>query len=297
MNTPSLKCPAIYPIRPLDTEHFHENVLVFDTETTGLLKFVKKNGFDELVLPLDEHQPHLTQLSYMVYNIHQEKVVYIGNSYCKLPDGVKISPEAAQITGITETVLQEKGNNLVDVLIEFMYVYLNCDVVVAHNWNFDKTVIEIELKRNERVLKERCGEACYQTLSKVFHPDYLCENNVYNYCTMLESVHLCDIRKKLNNGNLSKNAKYPKLIELYTHLFDDLPDGQLHNSLYDVCACLRCFLKMRLGKEIPRNRYYHLLRDCDKVNNGVSYEHVNKKSKRWDDYDMSTTTKKRKVCA
>jgi DNA polymerase III epsilon subunit-like protein len=277
MNTPSLTCPAIYPIRPLnDEKHEYKNILVFDTETTGLLKFNKVNGFEELVLPLDKNQPYLTQISYMVYNIEQEKVVYIGNDYCQLPDGVEISTEASQITGITKDILAEKGRNVVDVLMEFMYIYLNCDVVVAHNWNFDKTVIEIEIKRNERAIKERCGDKSHSFMEKIFHPDYLCLNNVYSFCTMLESTHLCDIRKKLKNGQLSKNPKYPKLAELYEHLFGETPDGQLHNSLYDVCACLRCFIKLRLGKEMPRNRYYHLLRDCDTVNNGTPYEKIKK---------------------
>jgi hypothetical protein len=40
--------------------------------------------------------------------------------------------------------------------------------------------------------------------------------------------------------------KWPKLSELHKKLFDEVPDG-LHNSMVDVNACLKCYLKMRHG--------------------------------------------------
>lgn len=261
MNRPSLNCPAIYPIKPLENSiRPYRRILVFDTETTGLLKYVKTGGCEELDQPLSK-QPHLTQLSYMVYDIKDSRVSHIGNRYCVLPEGVEISKEAKEITGITEDILREKGISVSDVLAEFAICWFDCHVLVAHNWNFDKTLLEIEFKRNMSEVVKKTGLS-EKLLEKMFHPDYFCKNEVYSYCTMLESVLLCDIRKTNKNGELSKRAKYPKLVELYQILFDDLPDGQMHNSLYDVCACLRCFLKIRLGIEMPRNRYYHLLRDC-----------------------------------
>jgi len=42
------------------------------------------------------------------------------------------------------------------------------------------------------------------------------------------------------------NYKWPKLTELHEKLFGQLP-AVSHNSLADVHACLRCYLKMRHG--------------------------------------------------
>ena len=262
MNSASLSCPALYPIRPLDSNH--KRVIVFDTETTGLLKYEKVNKHQQLAdVSL---QPYLTQLSYMIYSIEEERVVEIENDYCLLPNGISISPEASQVTGITDEKLRERGCEIVYVLNKFIYNYLSCDMAVAHNWDFDKNLLEIEIKRNWNAIEQTCG-LHMSVVEKMFHPDYLCLHGVNSYCTMLESVHICDIKKVDKNGIPQKNAKWPRLEELYVCLFDDKPSGQLHNSLFDVAACLRCFIKLRLGKEMPRNRYYHLLHQCEDIEN------------------------------
>ena len=41
------------------------------------------------------------------------------------------------------------------------------------------------------------------------------------------------------------SKKWPKLCELYGKLFDGATVDGLHNSMIDVLACLRCYLKMR----------------------------------------------------
>ena len=45
------------------------------------------------------------------------------------------------------------------------------------------------------------------------------------------------------NGKPRK--KWPKLNELYQHLFPDQKVDGFHNSMIDVLACLRCFVKMK----------------------------------------------------
>ena len=45
------------------------------------------------------------------------------------------------------------------------------------------------------------------------------------------------------NGKPRK--KWPKLNELYEHLFPGQKVDGFHNSMIDVLACLRCFVKMK----------------------------------------------------
>ena len=44
-------------------------------------------------------------------------------------------------------------------------------------------------------------------------------------------------------------SKFPKLIELYKKLFNEVPNN-LHNSLNDVLVCFRCYFKMRYNLDI-----------------------------------------------
>ena len=65
---------------------------------------------------------------------------------------------------------------------------------------------------------------------------------------MKESTTFCCI--PLKNSNSYNRLKQPKLIELYQKLFNgEIPEG-LHNSMNDVSATLRCFMKLRYDLDI-----------------------------------------------
>jgi hypothetical protein len=63
---------------------------------------------------------------------------------------------------------------------------------------------------------------------------------------MRNGTELCNILipSKREGGNPTR--KWPRLNELHQKLFDEVPIG-LHNSMVDVEACLKCYLKMRHG--------------------------------------------------
>ena len=52
-----------------------------------------------------------------------------------------------------------------------------------------------------------------------------------------------------------KYIKYPKLIELHKHYFNEEVNG-LHNALTDVLVCFRCYYKMEHDIDI-----FNLLKD------------------------------------
>ena len=70
-------------------------------------------------------------------------------------------------------------------------------------------------------------------------------NKCKKYCTMQESVDLCNI-VAVSSRDGKEFVKFPSLSELHNHLFGFIPSN-LHNSLNDVIICLRCFHMINQG--------------------------------------------------
>ena len=72
-----------------------------------------------------------------------------------------------------------------------------------------------------------------------------CEQNLTftmdkpTYCTMKTTTKICALPR----------CKWPTLKELHFHLFQETPSN-LHNSMIDVWACLRCYLKIMTQKDL-----------------------------------------------
>lgn len=207
--------------------------LVFDVETTGLLP---KAGASTLI----SAYPYITQLSYVIYDMNQKKTVETFDSYVKLPDDVNISPESSEITGITKDICQAKGGDLPTILSQFYNAYKSCDVLIAHNFDFDEKVILVETERNRHKIINidvNCLTVFNKTVEEL--------NQIERYCTMKKGISLCNILMESNRAGGLPKKKYPKLSELFVKLFDMPAPTNLHNSLVDVETTLKCYLKMR----------------------------------------------------
>lgn len=200
--------------------------LVFDVETSGLLPKNKEEA------KLEDY-PYILQLSFVVFDTNGWKVTKTGNTYINVPQKIEISKKITELTGITREMC-DKGIQIQRALREFGKEYMECDIIVAHNINFDRQMIKTELERNKEYL-----EPAYRNL---FDREFEKQNNKFNYCTMYGGKNLCKIEMTDSKGE--KYYKCPKLVELYEHLFQMVP-GNLHNSLVDTFICLRCFVKMR----------------------------------------------------
>jgi DNA polymerase III epsilon subunit-like protein len=207
-------------------------LLVFDVETTGLLpKNVKLSP-----LSIGEF-PHILQFSYLLYDVDKNDIIQTTDNYIKVDSNVVISPKITELTGITREKCND-GISILNALKEFYDLYSRSDVIVSHNMNFDRAMVLVELCRYR--------EAITNTIPYIFtlfnksHMDR-CEMEMY--CTMEHGVNVCNImvESKTNPGKPYK--KWPRLIELYEHLFDYRPEN-LHNSYIDSLLCLRCYLKM-----------------------------------------------------
>jgi DNA polymerase-3 subunit epsilon len=245
------KCQEKIKLAKYNPNKQYRRVMVFDVETTGLLP--KKDPITK-IKPQLENMPYITQLSFIIYNVRECYIEKKYNAYINIPENVDISEKITEITGITKEFCKEKGVLISDVLCEFYKEYSSVDCIVAHNIDFDRTMIEIEIERNFKNLEIRIPQ-----ILNVFHPVFLKSKGIDVHCTMKESIHLCNIMMESKNDPSKKFKKFPRLGELYYTLFRTTPEN-LHNSLVDSLVCLRCFLRIRLHKEIHDAKYNHMLK-------------------------------------
>lgn len=112
----------------------YDNTLVFDTETTGLLK--------PDVADLDK-QPKI--IEFALCELDRGYNVTAKHSWLINP-GEPITEEITKITGLTDDDLRDKPS-FIEVLPEIARVFKRGDRVVAHNSPFDHGMLVNELKR------------------------------------------------------------------------------------------------------------------------------------------------------
>jgi DNA polymerase III epsilon subunit-like protein len=210
--------------------------LVFDTETTGL-----PLRFKDTPSPTNLHAwPNIVQLSYVIYDTEKKELTKLVDSIIKLLPHISIPEEAVNIHGITRTISTEKGLPISDILYPLIEDMMCVDLIVAHNLEFDKKMILAELFR--------CLKTDVYNSNIKRYIDYLSIGGIRQYCTMLESIQLCNI-VTVSQRSKTQYLKYPTLSELYDTLFEYKPCN-LHNSINDVVITLRCFYKLFHNRDI-----------------------------------------------
>jgi DNA polymerase III epsilon subunit-like protein len=200
-------------------------VLVIDTETTGLPPRTSRNApapsFDELAATW----PHVVQLSGILFDTEEKTVVEMFDHIIKIPANVPLPDESVAIHGISREMCETQGIDIKAALISFAICFEKAHCVVAHNLVFDKTVLQVELHRNDYV--------------NIFNKQLKLE-----YCTMKYGDKITNLTM-ISKFSGKPIRKSPKLVELYEHLFgvSEKPLS-LHNSLIDVLICARCYTKM-----------------------------------------------------
>jgi DNA polymerase III epsilon subunit-like protein len=134
-----------------------EPILVFDTETTGLLPHPSA--------PLAEH-PHIIEFGAVLMSAKSGKVEE--EISILINPGVPITEEITRITGLTDNDVRDAGR-FVDVLPQLERVFAAAGTVVAHNLPFDRGMIRAELRRQELVEfpwpgKEVCTVGLYREI-------------------------------------------------------------------------------------------------------------------------------------
>lgn len=178
-------------------------VLFFDTETTGIPDW--KSPSDA------EHQPHLVQLAGILADPETREEIKTIDVIIK-PDGWSIPDEVAEIHGITTERALDEGIPEADALEQFLELYRESHLRIAHNTTFDNRIIRIALKR--------------------FCPDLISDQEWKDreryYCTHLNA-------KKVMGGNSGHT-----LAEVYEH-FVGKPLEDAHTAMADARACMAIY--------------------------------------------------------
>lgn len=152
----------------------------------------------------------LVELAYIVYLGNEEKRRY---SEIVEPDGFEILQEAIDVHGITNGWAKKEGLPLKHVLRDFNRACEHSDILIAHNSEFDTSIILNEMERTDE-----------------FYPIELPDVDVY--CTMKNLVRYCGIKRYDRNG-IEVGFKWPSLQELYRTVFEEGMD-QTHRALDDI---------------------------------------------------------------
>ena len=233
---------------PVVFKKHYRTVLVFDTETTGFLPKVTPDNINSAEMP------RIIQLSYILFDTCNYRMKKMGNYYIKLDEVIVIPPFITEITGITQHMCNTRGHDITEALIDFYNTAIQADCIIAHNIAFDIRMIEFEIERNYAKL-----EPIVPQILSLFNPIFLRVKNIDTFCTMKSSVNVCNIMKTDKNNRTYK--KFPKLCELYLHLFKTVPQ-HLHNAIIDVVVCLRCFIKFYMDKDIHDVKFNRIITDA-----------------------------------
>lgn len=183
-------------------------ILVFDTETTGLPQYHEPSG--------GENQPHLVQLAAHVFDVKNATIAQTMDVIIK-PGGWVIPEEVTAIHGISTEYAGDTGVSEKLALEMFMDLWRG-RTQVAHNVNFDRRIIRIGLKR--------------------YFSDLIADEfkaGVYE-CTGLLAKPIMQMPPKGRYG-----YKMPKLAEAYRH-FCGKELENAHTAIADVNACLEVYL-------------------------------------------------------
>jgi len=182
--------------------------LFFDTETSGLPRDWSAPAGDVA------NWPRLVQIAWLCCEASGQ--VRQSRQYLIQPQGFKISRAAVDVHGITTERALRDGVELTPVLNEFSDALRASRLVVAHNLDFDRRIVQAELIR--------AGV-----------PDAFAGKQ--GRCTMKETAEFCKLPGK-------RGYKWPSLTELHGRLFGQPPEG-VHGALADTEACMRCFFELR----------------------------------------------------
>lgn len=189
----------------------------FDCETTGL---PARRGLD--VREVDGW-PRVVQLAWAVYDSWGKPVAVA--SHIVRPDGFVIPEASIRIHGITQERALESGIAIGEVLDLFgRAVGSPFDAVVAHNLEFDLSVVGAELVRAGRDSRFFAGPGL---------------------CTMKTTTRLLRLPGPYG-------YKWPKLDELHVFLFGTSYEGA-HDAGRDVEATAKCFFELRRRGHYPRD--------------------------------------------
>jgi len=194
------------PGRPSDGGSRDLRALIFDTETTGMVKWK--------VPPSDASQPDLVQIAMILVECDDWRLASRVSLLVQLPEGAEIEPEAEATHGISSDACARYGVPPIVACSLFNQLCLQADILVAHNLSFDRSVMETALYR----LGNR--------------PNRM--DGLQPVCTKEATTDVLKLPGKYGK------YKWPTLAEAYRH-YTGLEIEGAHDALADAEACLTVY--------------------------------------------------------
>lgn len=191
--------------------------LVFDTETTGFVKFKEPS--------VSPAQPNLVQLGALLIDLASGRE-YAAIDLIVYPANWQIPQEAALVHGVSQGIAEKVGVNLDTAVNTFLELVEVADVIVCHNTAFDKVVMEravamVNLANNEEVIDPFAGKVLF--------------------CTMKAATPI--VKKKGRRPLHDEDYKWPKLIECMEFFFNEGLENA-HSAIVDCRATARVLVEM-----------------------------------------------------
>lgn len=197
--------------------------LIIDVETTGLpqrgnLRFGELPPYQDI---LSYDCARVVQLTMMLCN-EQIKEIEL-NDFIVKKNGFTI--ENSSFHGITNEISETYGISFLTIAEVFLKKLKQVSYVIAHNANFDISILKSELYRM----------GLYSIIDEL--------NKKQILCTMKETMMI--VKSRFKNGGI----KYPSLAELYMFVFNKNIENA-HNSKYDVINLYNIVKNMYDSKQI-----------------------------------------------
>lgn len=191
-------------------------VLIFDTESTGLIRSTSYS---------DANNPYLASIAALLYDTEANRIISSLNTLIH-PAGWEMPPEAEAVNGLTTQYLCDTGVPAQAVIPLFMNIASKADLVVGHNVEFDIKIMSAALWRH--ITKEHNDDFARELIANHWL-------TLPTFCTMKES------KNEVQALNKSGRLKYPKLTETYKHFFGKDLD-RAHSANADAVATLEIYL-------------------------------------------------------
>ena len=203
----------------------------------------RRNKFEKFVKSLYQNCNDTNHVE-LVVSIDEDDESYKGVDFL-FDNVILILSKQGNLGYITRNAIEGSSGDIIFLCNDDVSVMTpDWDVIFRcqHNMYYDKTMIMEECHRNNYSKK--------MNFNRNKKGNYIPE-----YCTMKHGTNLCKI-EKYNQKNNTTYFKYPKLEELYRHLFNEDPTG-MHNAFVDILLTIKCYLKMT--RDVESNEINKLL--------------------------------------
>lgn len=173
--------------------------MVFDCETTGK--------------PGDGKVNRIVQLAWVILDKY---FIEIKRASYYLNPGKPIPERTTAIHGITDHMVQTMGSNHADVLTEFHFDLKSIKYLVAHNYEFDSSRVDLETRKAglvEPSLMERKKTICTMLRGKTFCKITPKVYGEYKWPTLEELCDYCDVYEFPNHDALGDTIATAKCLE------------------------------------------------------------------------------------